>query len=82
MTTWKMADPEFPDDVFIITTRQDIRTLWHDIENSIGEHVASFPDLESARQYILGDYPETDSDSLGPCGCTDYHMADCGLVTG
>lgn len=22
-----------------------------------------------------------DDDTLGPCGCTDYHMADCPLVT-
>lgn len=21
-------------------------------------------------------------DTLGPCGCTDYHMADCPTVTG
>jgi hypothetical protein len=21
-------------------------------------------------------------DVLGPCGCTDYHMADCPLITG
>jgi len=21
--------------------------------------------------------PERDPDALGPCGCTDYHMADC-----
>jgi hypothetical protein len=20
--------------------------------------------------------------TLGPCGCTDYHMADCPLMTG
>ena len=25
--------------------------------------------------------PELDPDALGPCGCTDYHMADCPLVT-
>lgn len=25
---------------------------------------------------------ERDDDTLGPCGCTDYHMADCDLVTG
>ena len=24
----------------------------------------------------------TDSESLGPCGCTDYHMADCPTRTG
>ena len=23
------------------------------------------------------DSPEPDDDTLGPCGCTDYHMADC-----
>lgn len=23
-----------------------------------------------------------DEDTLGPCGCTDYHLADCPLVTG
>lgn len=22
-----------------------------------------------------------DPDALGPCGCVDYHMADCPLVT-
>jgi len=22
-----------------------------------------------------------DDDTLGPCGCTDYHMADCNLIT-
>lgn len=21
-------------------------------------------------------------DTLGPCGCTDYHLADCDLMTG
>ncbi len=21
-----------------------------------------------------------DSEALGPCGCTDYHMADCPLI--
>ena len=26
--------------------------------------------------------PEEDEYSLGSCGCTDYHMADCPLVTG
>lgn len=20
---------------------------------------------------------DTDNDTLGPCGCTDYHMSDC-----
>ena len=25
---------------------------------------------------------EEASDTLGPCGCTDYHMADCSVVTG
>lgn len=24
---------------------------------------------------------EEPTDALGPCGCTDYHMADCPLVT-
>ena len=23
-----------------------------------------------------------DDYTLGPCGCSDYHMADCPLVTG
>lgn len=23
-----------------------------------------------------------DDDTLGPCGCTDYHMADCPTRTG
>jgi hypothetical protein len=28
--------------------------------------------------------PDEDEDEfkLGPCGCTDYHMADCPLMTG
>lgn len=24
----------------------------------------------------------TDTDALGPCGCTDYHMSDCPTRTG
>lgn len=27
------------------------------------------------------DEAQEDDFKLGPCGCTDYHMADCGLVT-
>lgn len=25
---------------------------------------------------------DRDDDTLGPCGCTDYHMADCPTRTG
>ena len=24
-------------------------------------------------------YAGADDDTLGPCGCTDYHMADCNV---
>jgi hypothetical protein len=27
------------------------------------------------------DQPHGSGDSLGPCGCVDYHMADCPLLT-
>lgn len=36
------------------------------------EHLRDRPDEAGA------DEPVT----LGPCGCVDYHMADCPLVTG
>lgn len=26
--------------------------------------------------------PDEDDAKLGPCGCTDYHMADCPVLTG
>lgn len=26
--------------------------------------------------------PEEENDTLGPCGCVDYHMADCPTRTG
>lgn len=30
----------------------------------------------------LGQVRAPIGDALGPCGCVDYHMADCPLVTG
>ena len=68
---------------FQIVTRQDVRTLWHDVKDADGLQMGSFRSLEDALQYVTGDYgPDDGSDTLGPCGCTDYHMADCGIVTG
>ncbi len=29
----------------------------------------------------LIDDEEDEAQTLGPCGCTDYHMGDCSLVT-
>lgn len=68
---------------FQISTRQDIRTLWHDVRGPDGEQWGSFDSLESAVEYITGN-PDTETGDpvLGSCGCSDYHMADCHLMTG
>jgi hypothetical protein len=35
-----------------------------------------------SRPLVDDEGQELDPDVLGPCGCVDYHMADCPLVTG
>ncbi len=71
------------DGAFQIVTRQDVRTLWHDVKDADGVQCGAFTSLEDAMQYVTGDYePEDGSGTLGICGCTDYHMADCHLMTG
>lgn len=38
---------------------------------------------EAVEEFVRGSLqPAEDDDTLGPCGCTDYHMADCPLRTG
>ena len=31
---------------------------------------------------VMGLMEDEDEYTLGPCGCVDYHVADCSLVTG
>lgn len=68
---------------FRISQRQDVRTLWWDTEQIIdGEAIqcASDRSLEDALDYINPRGDDVADDAM-PCGCTDYHMADCPLRT-
>lgn len=69
------------DGTFSVSTRQDIRTLWHDVRGPDGTLWGSFDSLERAIEYVTGSRAdENDPGTLGPCGCTDYHMADCPTI--
>ncbi len=35
-----------------------------------------------AGRYLCSEHHYGDDETLGPCECTDYHMADCPLMTG
>ena len=58
-----------------LTTRQDVRTLWHDVSFE-GDHWASFDNRTDAVAYCHEMTGPADN-SLGSCGCSDYHYADC-----
>lgn len=38
--------------------------------------------INTAKEVTTMPNPNLDPDALGPCGCIDYHMADCPLRTG
>lgn len=67
--------------MFEISIREDIFSPWYDVSHE-GEHWASFKSRKEAQAYINGAEGEPMSDTLGPCGCVDYHWADCTLVAG
>lgn len=73
---------ETTDGTYAITTRQDVRTLWHDVRGPDGTHFGSFDSLESAIEYVTGSYSNEDRDpTLGSCGCREYHLADCPTIS-
>lgn len=60
-----------------ITTREDVLSPWFDVEID-GEHCGSFKNPAEAIAYANDEpFGNDDEFALGPCGCHDYHYADC-----
>ncbi len=58
-----------------ITRREDSLSPWFDVAVD-GEHCGSFKDAAEAIAYANGE-PFGDDSNEFPCGCSDYHYADC-----
>jgi len=69
-----------PEGTYTVSRRQDIRTNWYDLKLD-GVQAAAFRTRGAMLDYVNAVYRSDEDDTLGSCGCTDYHMADCPLMT-